>query len=407
MKKPVSIVLVGIGGMGSVYLAALLQNREDGRFRLAGTVDPHPERCPQRERLLASGVPIFATLEEFYSRDKAELAIIASPIHFHSAQTCLALSQGSYVLCEKPAAATVQEVSRMEAVERSAGRWVAIGYQWSFSSTIQSLKNDIRQGLFGRPQRLKCLYLWPRDEAYYRRNDWAGKVRDAEGRWILDSPANNAMAHDLHNMFYILGGERETAAKPVRIEAELYRAHDIENFDTAALRCFTAVGVEVLFFVSHVAGIDTGPVFLYEFEGGEVRGAGRDADISASLAGGKKSYGTPDTEPLRKMWEAIASVKSQNLPSCGLGASSGQVLAVNGAQDSPPEVQDFPRTLISYRGEPGRREITVKGLAGIFRECYEKSLLPSEFGVSWSRKGRMVELSEYTHYPGGRKADGP
>jgi len=406
MKKPVSIVLVGIGGMGSVYLAALLQNCEGGRFRLAGTVDPHPERCPQREGLRASGVPVFATLEEFYSRDHADLAIIASPIHFHSAQTCLALARGSHVLCEKPAAATIQEVRRMKAAERSAGRWVAIGYQWSFSSTIQSLKSDIRQGLFGRPRRLKCLYLWPRSEAYYNRSDWAGKVRDAEGRWILDSPANNAMAHDLHNMFYVLGGERETAAKPVRVEAELYRAHDIENFDTAAIRCLTSVGAEVLFFVSHAAGVDTGPVFLYEFEGGEVRAAGRDDDISASLAGSKKSYGTPDTEPLRKMWEVIDSVNSGDLPACGLEAASGQVLAVNGAQDSQPEVQNLPRKMISVRGEPGRREISVEGLADIFRECYEKNQLPSELGVSWSRRGRMIELSEYAHYPGGKTQNG-
>jgi hypothetical protein len=193
----------------------------------------------------------------------------------------------------------------------------------------------------------------------------------------------------------------------VRIEAELYRAHDIENFDTAAFRCFTSGGAEVLFFVSHVAGIDTGPIFLYEFEGGEVKGAGRDSDINAGPAGGKKSYASPDSEPLGKIWEAIASVKSRNLPACGLGASSGQVLAVNGAQDSQPEVQNFPRNIISFRGEQGRREITVEGLADILRECFERSLLPSELGVSWSKKGRMVDLSEYRHYPGGRKTDGP
>ncbi|MFZ2055372.1 MAG: Gfo/Idh/MocA family oxidoreductase [Candidatus Aminicenantales bacterium] len=403
MKEPVSIVLVGIGGMGSIYLASLLQNSEGGRYRLVGTVDPNPRRCPRWEELRASGIPVFATLEEFYSRAQADLAIVASPIHFHSAHTCLALSRGSHVLCEKPAAATVQEVRRMQAAEQSAGRWVAVGYQWSFSSAIQGLKSDIRAGLFGRPRRLKCLYLWPRSEAYYRRNDWAGRLRDAEGRWILDSPANNAMAHDLHNMFYILGGKRETAAKPVRIEAELYRAHDIENFDTAAIRCFMEAGAEVLFFVSHAAGIDTGPVFSYEFEGGEVRAAGRDAAIIAHLAAGNKSYGIPDIERLRKMEEAIDSVKSRDLPACGLEAALGQVLAVNGAQDSQPEIQNFPRKIIIARGEPGHREISVEGLADILGECYEKNRLPSELGVPWSSRGRMIELSEYAHYPGGKK----
>ena len=404
MKKPVSIVLVGIGGMGAVYLAALLENKEKRDFHLVGTVDPQPRRCPQLAELRALDIPVFEQLEEFYGRYRADLAIIASPIHFHCAQTCLALLRESCVLCEKPAAGTVQEVLRMREAEKAAGRWVAVGFQWSFSTAIQALKNDIQAGMYGRPRRLKCLYLWPRNEAYYRRNDWAGKLKDAEGRWILDSPANNAMAHDLHNMFYVLGGERETAARPVRVEAELYRAHKIENFDTAALRCHTGDGVEILFYVSHAAAVDTGPVFSYEFERGAVRAAGRESDIKGFLPSGEKNYSTPDREPLRKMWEAIDQVRGEDLPSCGLEAALGQTLAVNGAQDSRPEVEEFPGEIIVSQGEPGNREVTVAGLAEVLDECYQENALPSELGVPWSRKGRAVSLADYVYFPGGSRS---
>ena len=130
---------------------------------------------------------------------------------------------------------------------------MAVGYQWSFSPAVQALKDDIRSGLFGAARKLKCLYLWPRDEGYYARNDWAGKRKDAEGAWVLDSPVQNAMAHDLHNMFYVLGKTRETSARPAEVEAELYRANAIENFDTAAARIRTEEGVEILFFVSHAS----------------------------------------------------------------------------------------------------------------------------------------------------------
>ena len=401
MSKPVSIVLVGIGGMGAVYLAALLENAGKRDFHLAGAVDPQPQRCPQLSELRASDVPIFARLEEFYERHRADLAIISSPIHFHCDHTCLALSRESDVLCEKPAAATVQEVARMREAERTAGRWVAVGFQWSFSPAIQALKSDLIAGIYGRPRRLKCLYLWPRSEAYYKRNDWAGRLRDSEGRWILDSPANNAMAHDLHNMFYVLGRERVAAARPIQVEAELYRAREIESFDTAAIRCLTDNGVEILFFVSHVASIDTGPVFSYEFERGEVRGSGRDTDIRGSSAAGEKNYGSPDREPLRKMWEAIDSVNGKGIPACGLEAALGQVLAVNGAQDSMPEIQGFPGTMVVSKGEPEDREVTVAGLTEVFKESYRKNALPSELGVPWSRKGRRVSLTEYAHFPGG------
>jgi predicted dehydrogenase len=402
MRQPVSVVLVGIGGMGGVYLSALLQNKENRNYRLAGAVDPEPGKSRQLAELRALDIPVFGRLEEFYDRHRADLAVIASPIHFHCEQTCLALSRGSRVLCEKPAAGTVQEVLRMREAERKSGTWVAVGFQWSFSPAIQALKNDIRNGMYGRPRRLKCLYLWPRSESYYKRNDWAGKLRDSEERWILDSPVNNAMAHDLHNMFYVLGRERETAARPVQIEAELYRAYEIENFDTAALRLLTADGVEMLFYVSHAAAVDRGPVLSYEFERGEIRMSGRDTDIKGFFPGGEKGYGSPDGEPMRKLWEAIDSANGRNRPACGLEASLGLTLAVDGAQDSSPGVRAFPPELIVSLGEPGSREIEVAGLAEVLEACYGKNALPSDLGVRWSRRGRPVSLLDYVYFPGGK-----
>lgn len=405
MKKPVSIVLAGIGGMGSVYLAALLEKRLSGFFRIEGTVDPYPQKCPYLDELRSLDVPVYESLEEFYSRHQADLAVISSPIHFHCPQTCLALSQGSYVLCEKPAAAAIQEVKQMIEAGKKAKKWAAIGYQWSFSAAVQNLKKDIQEGLFGRPKRLRCLYLWPRDESYYRRNDWAGKQTDSEGRWILDSPANNAMAHDLHNMFYILGAKREISALPLRVEAELYRAYNIQNFDTAAVRCFTEQGVEILFYVSHATAVDMGPVFSYEFEKGITTSSGRNSEIMAHFSDGKvKNYGSPDSEPLKKMWEAINLAGSANLPACGLEAASSQTLCLNGAQDSMRDIQNFPQSLLTEQGEPGKRAIAVRGLEEVMRECYNKSLLPSELGVSWSKKGKIIHLAGYSDFPNRGKA---
>jgi predicted dehydrogenase len=165
-RAPVSLVLVGIGGMGAVYVRELLDHRDAGTFRIAGAVDPDPERCPWLEELHAIGVPMFATLEAFYRNRTAELAVVSSPIQFHAAQTCLALAKGSHVLCEKPVAGTIGEARRMMEAERGSDRRVAVGYQWSFSPAIQELKKDVLAGRFGRAGRLKCLYLWPRDERY-------------------------------------------------------------------------------------------------------------------------------------------------------------------------------------------------------------------------------------------------
>jgi predicted dehydrogenase len=400
VKGPVSLVLVGIGGMGAVYVRELLDKRGAGTFRIAGAVDPQPERCPWFEELRANGVPAFAALEAFYRNRTAELAVISSPIQFHATQTCLALARGSHVLCEKPVAGTIEEARRMIAAEKASERWVSIGFQWSFSPAIQELKNDIREGKLGRPKRLKCLYLWPRDEKYYGRNSWAGKKRDAAGGWVLDSPAQNAMAHDLHNMFYVLGKERAASARPVEVEAELYRAYPIENYDTAVLRARTEDGVEILLYATHVPHEERGPVLGYEFEKAVVRCSSRTSGVWAEFVGGtRKDYGVPDNQPLKKLWDAIRNVRTGERPVCGLEAASSQTLCVNAMQDSMPEIRNFPKELRHTIEENKTRRVWVEGLDEALEACSTVNALPSELDFAWSAKGRRINLGTQYSFP--------
>jgi predicted dehydrogenase len=386
--------------MGAVYLDALLGDQGKGRIRIAGAADPESRRRPKLDGLRSLGVPVFPDLESFFARETADLAIICSPHHFHAGQTILALSHGCHVLCEKPAASTIQEVRAMREAERRSGRWVAVGFQWSFNPAFQDLKNDIRAGLFGRPLRMRCLYLWPRDFSYYSRNDWAGRLRDASGAWVLDGPAGNAMAHDLHNMFYLLGEEVEASARPVRVEAELHRAYPVENYDTAAARIETEGGVEILFLVSHVPEAERGPVCDFEFERGTVLMDGRTGPIRARWPdGSEKEYGIPDADLLRKLWLAVEGVRTGERPLCGLEAAASQVLCVNGMQDSAGGIAAFPAEIVREIGEGPSRRLAVDGLDSALTMCYETWHLPSERQIPWARRGAAVDLTSYRRFP--------
>jgi predicted dehydrogenase len=396
----VKIVLAGIGGMGWVYLEELWKDLSLGRYRLEGVVDPDPERCPQLAKLRELRTPIYSDLPSFYDRHTADLAVISSPIQFHTRQTVCALEHDSDVLVEKPVAAVIQDVRTMAEAERRSGRRVSVGFQWSFSSAIQDLKTDILSGRFGAARRLRCLYLWPRDFAYYGRNDWAGKQKSAAGDWILDSPANNAMAHDLHNMLYLLGPTVSESARPVRVQAELYRTYPIENFDTAAARFETAAGVEILFWVSHASAGDPGPVISFEFEHGRVFGSGRGTALRARFDDGtERIYGVPDAEPLRKLRLAIDGRESGLAPLCGIAAASSQILALNGMQESSPRIRNFPSGLVGEIAAPSGRRLVVSGLDDALGACYEAGRLPSEMGISWAAPGDLVELSNDRSYP--------
>ncbi len=396
----VSVVLVGIGGYGEAYLSALLDSFEPGEFSIAGAVEPAPERCGRLADLRALDVPVYGALGEFYAERSADLAVISSPIHYHCPQTCTALENGSHVLCEKPLGATIQGALRMIAARQEAGRFVAIGYQWSFSRAIQELKRDIRGGLFGAPRRLSTLVLWPRRHSYYRRNNWAGRIRDDEGRWILDSPVNNATAHFLHNMFYCLGEEWNTSAAPPEVTGELYRANDIENYDTAALRCHTAGGVEVLYFSSHAVSELLGPVLRYEFEDAAVTMKGMGGELTARTAdGSEKSYGTPCNAPDEKLRQCMEAARDDGGVACPIEAAAAQTLCMNGLQESAGTITDFPEAMRRTEGEAGDEITWAEGLYEALTECWEAGALPSEMGFEWASPGRAVDLSGYAAFP--------
>jgi len=346
MKRS-SLALVGVGGYGEQYLTHLLDNRP-GRttepstgVRLVAGVDAFPDRARMSGRLLAEGIPIYADLDACLREQTPDLVVIAAPIHSHVPLAKKALAAGSNLLCEKPLCA-IEEEGRLlvEAARAAAGKVFAVGYQWSFSDAIGRLKRDILDGTFGAPLEMKSLVLWPRSAAYYARNGWAGRIRTDGGDWVLDSPLNNAAAHFLHNMLFLCGAEADAAALPTQVEAELFRANPIENFDTAALRVITENGVPVRMYTSHAVRTERGPLFELRFEKATVT-FGADKQIVAALADGRNfTYGNPDTEPFAKLRRTVEAVQGGSPVPCGPETAMAHTVCVNRVQKLG--IADFP-----------------------------------------------------------------
>jgi predicted dehydrogenase len=401
--EPVSVLMVAIGGYGFHYLKTLLEEMPPALWRLAGVVDPNAQQSMLWPVVSRLGVPVHETVEAFYGAGhRADLAVISSPIHWHVPQSVVALAHGSFVLCDKPLGATIQEARELIRARDRSGLWVMIGYQWSYSAAILALKRDILAGLFGVPKRLSTLCCWPRDAAYYDRNDWAGTLRDrATGRWVLDSPANNAMAHFLHNLFFVLGPELHLSAQPLSVKAEMYRAYPIESCDTAACRAHTKNGTELLFYASHVTERAVAPRFRFLFEDAVVA-CGEDGSeiVAINRKGQIKTYGSPDDTPqFFKLSAAIDRVRGQGPVVCGPEAALPQTLCLNGMHESVEETACFPAPLVENQPAPGRR--FVRGLGETLVRCYRECLLPGEAGVPWAATGKDVSLEDFRHFPGG------
>jgi predicted dehydrogenase len=390
--RPVQVLMVAIGGYGYHYLQALLNDTHASRARLAGVVDPAARESAAWPSVAALGVPVVDDVAAFFAAGhRADLTVVASPIHFHVPQSVAALDHGSHVLCDKPIGATAGEAAALAEARDRACRVVMIGYQWSFSAAIQALKRDLLAGRYGRPLRFATLCAWPRDMAYYRRNSWAGRLRDAStGAWVLDSPANNAMAHFLHNAFFLLGPDMHLSAMPASVTAELAHAYPIESADTAACRAVTRDGCDILFLASHVTDHVIEPRFRLECERGTiVFGETERRIVGTTDAGGATDYGDPDATPqFEKLSLAVDRVFQPGPVVCSVEAASAQTVCVDAMHESAREIVRFPPAL--RRGRPESR-MFVAGLEQDLARCYASWVLPSELGCAWAVPGRPVE----------------
>lgn len=391
----VKLLYVGIGGYGVTNLDKYFSN-ELHDCEIVGVVDVKPENTWFYNRIVESGIKIYKSLEDFYAESTADLAIISTPIQFHASQSIFCMRHGTNVICEKPVASTVEEALEMKKVSEETGRFVNIGYQASYSDATLALKADVAAGKFGKPISAKTFCLWPRTEKYYGRSAWAGKLKGPNGEWILDSVANNATAHYLHNMFYVLGGENNCSLKPGKLEFELYRGNPIESFDTCALRADVG-GVPVLFLVTHIVDDHWGPQIEFKFENATVTVADDDKSdmIVAKFADGtRKEYGSMQLGGAQKLQRSIDMCRWKAEMVCGVDAALPQALVIREFHRDPAFIHDIKsRIEVKEYGTEGLLHY-LPSMAADLRKCYAEGKLPSEIGCDWASAPVVTTVKE-------------
>lgn len=379
-KESVRVVLLGAGGYGRLYVEHMLEHDMGAELAAVCDIDPQiGERLPAlRERR----IPIYPSLEAFYAKEDADLAILVSPVHFHTDMALTCLSHGSNVLCEKPLCLTVGEARRMREAARAAGRFLSVGYQLNYRRDVLALKADILSGRFGRARSATVYHGFRRGAKYYARNDWAGHIR-CGGREVFDSPFTNACAHHFQMLTFLLGESMGSARGVAGVQAELYRANPtIENYDIAALRFRMDDGTPVLYYTAHPIYTECwGPVGRLEFEKATITYA-----LEKPVFRGVMDDGTPfdydhiqpggDMEKLRC---AIEAVRTGEPPVCGVDADLPHIQAVRMVQENP--ITPVRGELVERMTLGGDAFLCVRDLEKTLEMCAERGLLPREAGI--------------------------
>lgn len=380
--------LIGVSGFGAVHYNDLLREVGAGRMQtVAATVINQGEEAGKCARLRELGCRLFDDYREMlaWCRGRADLCLIPTGTPLHAPMTIEALRAGLHVLVEKPAAGSMQDVQAMREAAREAGRVVGVAYQQFYSPNTMEAKRALLAGAIGRIEMIKGWALWPRPASYYRRNGWAGRLRTAEA-WVLDSPFNNALAHELALMLFLAGNTERGGGAPADVEAELYRAHAIESCDTACLRIRTDTGLPVLFFVTHASRTTGGSEIEIRGSAGRIHITRSGVTIqprdraSATLA-------TPDHDTLRTgMLGAIcAAVRGEDTFYCDLDLASLQTDAAVKAHLSAP-IQDVGEEFIQRLPAGDSVNVILQGVDEAVTLGVGEEKLFHELGVPWARR---------------------
>lgn len=397
--KTLRVVLVGIGGYGRHFYEEVVRRGVSNGLHCAAVVQPTIRRHPQMQAELADlRIPVYPSLEGFYSDGgKADLAVIASPLPYHFEQCVTALDNGTHVLCEKPVTVGWQEAQMLDDLSRKRGLLLAVGYQNSYSDAVLALKNDIAQGRYGQALSLSTLLLSGRSTAYYTRSIWAGKLADDQGRLILDGVANNAGAHSLHLMMYLLGSGPDDSAQPVALEADLARVNSIQTYDMAALRIKARHCSEILFFGSHAYAGEPVTAYRFVFEKGSMAGDLKQSDeLAMRTPEGIVCYGPVALDALRPLRETISAIRTGGFVPCGVHAATPQTACIQGLHAAIAEVSAVSGEDIEKVSYPdGQVCWQVPSMNQALRACFEKGKLPHELSFpGWTTGSvRVCETS--------------
>jgi predicted dehydrogenase len=289
-------------------------------------------------------------------------------------------------------------------------------------------------GRLGRVKTLACHAGWPRNRAYYARNDWAGKLRCGD-TWVLDGPATNALAHQITNLLFLASSEPNRLATPMSVRAELYAAGEVESHDTAAIEIRTAEGPAAYFLASHCSEANFGPIIEIEAERGKVLWTTRDGakitythghppDVPRSACptvssppartdtAGQASRGTagsatescPAADGRDKMVANFIEAVRANDPSllrCPLSETRAFVLALDAAHESSRSIHRISPDHTRQVGDGAEARTIVSGLDDLLaRAAANRQLFSGPAGrPPWVTATEAFPLAGYTIFP--------
>ena len=200
-RKPISVVIVGMGGRASIYSAVALTNPE--LLRVVGVVDINPERVRQAQ--LMFDLPqehCFSSVEELVAIPRiADAAINCTMDRLHVETSLPLLRHGYDLLLEKPYALNDEEGQRIISCAREHERKVMVCHVLRYTPFYRALRRVIALGTIG-----DVIHIHMTNQVGYQHES----VSFVRGKYAREEICGSGMllskcSHDLDIMSWLMG----------------------------------------------------------------------------------------------------------------------------------------------------------------------------------------------------------
>jgi predicted dehydrogenase len=227
------IAVAGAGYIGRAHIGAAVAS---DTCTLSAIVDPSPAAKAIAEQ---SDVPLYATLEELFEKDKPDGVVLATPNQLHVAHARLALEARVPMLLEKPIAPTVTEAEALVRAAEEVGVPILIGHHRAHSPIMAKARQVIESGVLGRLVAVTGSAMFMKPDHYFVDAPWR--------REIGGGPILLNMIHEVHNLRMLCGDIVAVHA----FKSHVTRAFPVE--DTVAINLRFESGALGTFMLSDTA----------------------------------------------------------------------------------------------------------------------------------------------------------
>lgn len=160
----IKVGIIGFGYMGHFHLDKI---RHFDHAKVVSVFDTDQEKLKEAEN---NQLEVCRTLDDFL-KTEMDLAVIATPNQWHEMYAVACMKAGKHVMCEKPAALSVQEVEHIQTCSEKTGRFFTVHQQRRWDADYRAVCKVVKSGEIGKVTTIESRVLGERGVCFGWRAD--------------------------------------------------------------------------------------------------------------------------------------------------------------------------------------------------------------------------------------------